>query len=224
MRATEKVYKDSPISPFQQEEQKYGHHRAWWTPATWPCMCSFLLLFAFIALKCCCYGLNLKTALTMRREPLSMQSSAWGNCQEFSLSSLQTSLCLLFGQHCDTESNLLVFVYLSTESCVCKQHPYISASLFGIFFSSSLEMISLHTTSQSLAEEMIRRSEEEEWLNIKVEISENFKELSKKLQHCLHHAFLIVLKSKRGRIPGELLQNIMSFNIPCEILPASVEK
>lgn len=56
---------------------------------------------------------------------------------------------------------LYLFTFL-TESCACKQHPYISAFLFGIFFSSSLEMISLHATSQSLAEEMIRRSEEEE--------------------------------------------------------------
>lgn len=83
MRAIEKVYKDTPISPFQQEEQKYDPHQSWWTPGTWPCMCSFLLLFAFIVVKRCCYGLNLKTALTMRRATLR------------------------------AESNLLVFIYLS---------------------------------------------------------------------------------------------------------------
>lgn len=87
-------------------------------------LCVFLPPVCFRVLKFCCWA--------SKQHYYSAASPMPEGIARNSLSSLQTRPCLLFGQHCDAESNLPLFVYLSTESFACKQH--LSFSLRCTFF------------------------------------------------------------------------------------------
>lgn len=66
------------------------------------------------------------------------------------LSSLQTRLCLPFGQHCDADLNISVLIYQSTASFAYTQDPCISAFVFsGISFPLHLKS-SPHMSHPSL--------------------------------------------------------------------------
>lgn len=138
------------ISPFQQGEQKYGSYRAWWRPSTWYCVFSFLL-FASECLNFAAEPQNsittLQPALCLRELPgilFLLCRHIPACCLDNTVMQNQTFLCLF--------TSLLKVLHVNS----------ISAFLFGVFFSSSFEIISSHVTSQSLAEEMVRRAQEEE--------------------------------------------------------------